>query len=122
MFLFDILGELWDEFWDSPIVYTVVFSALGMIGYMFYQTTTPEHQAAQAIKAKAEAEELRRRAIPVHVSTSADGCEVWRFHDAGRFHWYTKCPNARVTTNSTYTTKSGKTTKTHHESITTESK
>lgn len=56
-----------------------------------------------------------------HIIREADGCKVYRFKSDERWHYYTRCAD-KTTTESSYTVRSGKTTRTETESITTVNK
>lgn len=49
----------------------------------------------------------RARATP-HVIREADGCKVYAFHDGDRDHYFTRCPDSKTTTESSYTVHCGK--------------
>ncbi|WP_157654163.1 hypothetical protein [Burkholderia ubonensis] len=65
-----------------------------------------------------------RAAATPHVIREADNCKVYAWKDnggTGTTHYFTKCPNATVTTDRQYEVKCGKTcTRTETESVTTE--
>jgi hypothetical protein len=59
---------------------------------------------------RATAEEHKREATP-HVVREADGCKVYAWKDSGgtgTTHYFTRCPNAAVTTERNYTVNCGK--------------
>ncbi len=51
---------------------------------------------------KQEADELQRSRQTPHVIREADGCKVYAFESGGRFHYFTRCPESRTTTESTW--------------------
>lgn len=59
-----------------------------------------------------------------HVVREADGCKVYAFKSGDLWHYFTRCPDSRTTTDTTiqYSVRSGKTTTTKQrvESITTD--
>jgi hypothetical protein len=68
---------------------------------------------------RATAEDHKREATP-HVVREADGCKVYAWKDGngtGKTHYFTRCPNATVTTERNYTVNCGKNC-TRHESET----
>jgi hypothetical protein len=46
-------------------------------------------------------EEIRRRQTP-HVIREADGCKVYAFEAGARWHYFTRCPDSRTSTESTW--------------------
>ena len=62
----------------------------------------------------------RREQTP-HVIREADGCKVYAFKSGDRYHYFTRCPDSRTTTESSWEacSQSGKnrTCKTETESI-----
>ena len=93
--------------------------AVLVLGYGSYHFASPATKQAEAAE---EAERAQRRAaarIP-HVIREADGCKVYAFDDGGRTHYFTRCGNESVTTESSWTEKSGKSTVTKTEIIKTE--
>lgn len=43
-----------------------------------------------------------------HVIREADGCKVYAFFSGGRDHYFTRCPDSKTTTESSYTVNCGK--------------
>ena len=81
----------------------LLLACIAMFKWMF--GPTPEQQAAAR--------------IPVAIS-SADGCTVYRFEDAGMPHYFTRC-GGTVTTTKNYTESCGKgCSRNRQEHITTE--
>lgn len=71
---------------------------------------------------KADAEQERRDRTP-HVIRETDGCKVYAFKEGEKYHFFTKCPNATVTTDRQFDVKCGKScTRTETETIVTESR
>lgn len=64
--------------------------------------------------------QIQRDQTP-HVIREVDDCKVYRFKSGDRFHYFTRCADT-TTTESSYTVRSGKTTRTETESITTVNK
>lgn len=84
-------------------------------------STSPTVVNDKALRAAAEEEQERILKTPSLVSTGPQGCEVYRFHDTGHWHYFTCCPNSQVTTDTAITTPATKSKPavTHTESITT---
>lgn len=65
-----------------------------------------------------QAQRQREDAAKVpRVIREADGCKVYAFKDGDRWHYFTRCPNSQVTTESSYTVRTGKSTRTETETI-----
>jgi len=53
-----------------------------------------------------------------HVVREADGCKVYAFKSGDRYHYFTRCPENRTATESSYTVQCGKNcTRTETETI-----
>lgn len=70
---------------------------------------------------KLERAERERREQTPHVIREADGCKVYAFKSGDRYHYFTRCPDSRTTTENSWEvcSQSGKTRtcKTETESI-----
>lgn len=65
----------------------------------------------QAERQRAEAAKVPR------VIREADGCKVYAFKDGDRWHYFTRCPNSQVTTESQFEVRAGKSTRIETEAI-----
>ena len=54
------------------------------------------------------------------ITKEVDGCKVYAFKQGGLWHYFTRCPDSQVTTDTTITERHGKSTTTRVESIKTE--
>lgn len=72
-----------------------------IFGYFSYQGTTPEHMAEIAAEQKATADAELREQTP-HVIREADGCKVYAFKSGDRYHFFTRCPDSKTTTESSW--------------------
>ena len=61
-------------------------------------------------KMSAEAARDERDRTP-HVIREADGCKVYAFKSQDRWHYFTRCPDSKVSTDTTHVERSGKTTR-----------
>ena len=92
------------------------FGALMLLGIAFgfgswgYHEANPQTAIDRATEERQMAEQRAANETP-HVVREADGCKVYAFLSVDKWHYFTKCPNSQVTTDSTYTecTGSGKT-------------
>lgn len=64
---------------------------------VFSITDSDWYKQKQAVKAEKE----RKEATP-HVVRETDGCKVYAFKSGGRDHYFTRCPESRTTTTSTW--------------------
>ncbi len=83
-------------------------------------SNTPEHVAARYAEQQADAAAARAAATPHVITESPDGCKVYKFRDEQRDHYFTSCPDSHTTTDSSHEERSGKTSSTIIESITSE--
>lgn len=70
-------------------------------GYGSYRCGQPETVAAWAEEDRLKEEQDKRNRLP-HVVREADGCKVYAFLSGDRYHYFTRCSNDRVTTESSY--------------------
>lgn len=52
-------------------------------------------------KKRADADRERAEQTP-HVIRDADGCKVYAFKSGDRYHYFTRCPDSRTTTESSW--------------------
>lgn len=97
----------------EPSGFFVMLGICCLVSWMVFGET-PEW------KKRADAEDEARRAAErkPRVIREADGCKVYAFKEGDRWHYFTRCPE-QTTTESSYSVRSGKTTRTETESITT---
>lgn len=101
-------------------LYPAVAFLVAFIGGTYLTKISDSYQQQEHERAKRE----RRESIP-HVIREADGCKVYAFLAAERYHYFTRCPNERTTTDSSWEEcrQSGKvrscTTKTEQIEVTT---
>lgn len=110
------LGDDFDGFLvrtGKSLIWVAVLYALG-----FGVASCHNSDSQVAERAATAAKEARDRTPRVY--SEADGCTVYQFKAGDRWSYFTKCPG-RVTTEVPYTVRSGKTSKTETQSITTES-
>lgn len=70
--------------------------------YCSYNESTPETiKERQAARIKA-AEEQKARGTP-RVISETDGCKVYAFESAGKWHYFTRCQGSNTSTNTTHT-------------------
>ena len=87
-------GEGWGSFFLLLIVW--------IVGFIIYDTkfdaeAIADRQADEAAKA------ARRRAEETpHVIRDADGCKVYAFLSGDRYHYFTRCPDSKTTTDSSW--------------------
>ena len=77
------------------------FAVAVLFAYFSYQGTTPAHLAEVAAEDKARAAREERERTP-HVIREADGCKVYAWKGGDRYHYFTRCPNSRTTTQQNY--------------------
>lgn len=86
------------------------FIAICMIGFCVLGVVKcTQSDWYQESERRTEAEH-KREATP-HVVREADGCKVYAWKDGGgtgTTHYFTRCPNATVTTDRNYTVSCGK--------------
>lgn len=100
-----------DELYPSGFFIGLVI-ACGLSWLFFGEQTESRKEWDRAEAAREEAERQPR------VIREADGCKVYAFKAGDRWHYFTRCAN-QTTTDSSYTVRSGKTSRTETESITT---
>jgi hypothetical protein len=61
----------------------------------------------QREQADARAQQIARE-TPHVIRDSGDGCKVYAFEAGGRTHYFTRCPDSRTTTESSWTETCGK--------------
>lgn len=89
-------------------LFTACFVSWALLG-----AQTEASKQREKDRAAQEAADKQPRVI-----REVDGCKVYTFKAGDRWHYFTRCPN-QMTTESSYTVRSGKTTRTEVESITT---
>jgi hypothetical protein len=108
---------MFDE-WDHPVLYWLqwpIIIALCCFGvYKCDQWDKARPETIAAKKAEVAYEEAQRKP---HVIREADGCKVYAFKADGRTHFFTRCPDSRTTTESSWTERHGKSTVTKTETI-----
>ena len=89
----------------SALLSVVVCLAL-MFGVIKACRNTDSYKAEQAEEARQAAADAKP-----HVIREADGCKVYAFKAGERFHYFTRCPDAKTSTDTNYEvcTQSGKT-------------
>lgn len=93
--------------------FTITIGVIGLVGFGLYRCDQSEwHQESERQRRADE----KREATP-HVIREADGCKVYAFRVDRTDHFFTSCPNAKVTTDRNYTVNCGKNC-TRHESET----
>lgn len=80
-------------------------------------TKTTEYKTARALELKQEIADQTPKMI-----SEKDGCQVYTFKSTGYWHYFTKCPNSDVTTDTTHTVRNGKYSHDEHDLITTTTK
>ena len=87
-------GEGWGAFFLLLIVWLVSFI---IYDAKFDAEAIAARQADEAAKA------ARRRAEETpHVIRDADGCKVYAFLSGDRYHYFTRCPDSKTTTDSSW--------------------
>lgn len=80
--------------------FILVLISFGM-GIWGYHEADPQTSINRAEKARQDAEIRRQQEIP-HVVREADGCKVYAFLSGDRWHYFTRCPDARTVTDTAY--------------------
>lgn len=116
-FIFILAANVFGDEGNGKLAGFSILVAAAIIGYGVYRVNRPDppptpEELAAVEKRKADIEAAK---IPKILSTSDDGCTVYKFSDNGYNHYFTRC-ESQVTTNSTY--RSGKSTRS--ESISTQ--
>lgn len=75
----------------------VCFAVTVVFAYFSYQGTTPAHLAEVEADRRAAAERERKERTP-HVVREADGCKVYAWKGGDRYHYFTRCPDSRTST------------------------
>lgn len=86
-------------------------------GYWGYGSNTPEFKASEAAREARNAAQRIQDQTPYVISTSPDGCKVYTFKAGDRWHYFTRCAST-TTTESSYSVRHGKQTRTEVEVIT----
>jgi hypothetical protein len=109
----------WSEF-RNGVLWAFIFASL--MTWVVYPSESNIKTWSDRAKAAAESDAREKvlKSAP-YVIREADGCKVYTFWSEDRWHYFTKCGNS-VTTDSSWTTRQGKRTITHTETIGTESK
>lgn len=73
-----------------------------LIGFMIYDTKY-DQQAIADRQAEAAREAAQRKANETpHVVREADGCKVYAFLSGDRYHYFTRCPDSKTTTDTSW--------------------
>ena len=70
-------------------------------------------------KSKAEDAAAWEASHKPRITQHIDGCDVWAFYSNGNWHYLTKCPDGKVTTDTTIEERHGKHSTTRIDSIVT---
>jgi hypothetical protein len=100
--------EMEDIWWLIKLAVVVGLCVFGVHAC----NTSDWYQASQ----RAEAAQAAANRKP-HVIREADGCKVYAFTADGRTHFFTRCPDSRTSTESSWTESHGKTHVTKTETI-----
>lgn len=76
----------------------ITLSVLGLIVFGINSCEQSEWNQQQ----KRERAERERREQTPHVIREADGCKVYAFKSGDRYHYFTRCPDSRTTTESSW--------------------
>lgn len=94
---------------DSGLSALICLVIAGWMFWCAYDNHKPEVRAAKAAEEAAEeaAENAAKHAKRVaeetpHVIREADGCKVYAFKAADRWHYFTRCPGEKVVTSGAY--------------------
>jgi hypothetical protein len=72
------------------------------VGFIIYDTKF-DAEAIAARQAEEAAKAARRRAEETpHVVREADGCKVYAFLSGDRYHYFTRCPDSKTTTEASW--------------------
>lgn len=72
------------------------------VGFIIYDTKF-DAEAIAARQAEEAAKAARRRAEEApHVIREADGCKVYAFLSGDRYHYFTRCPDSKTTTDASW--------------------
>lgn len=100
------------DWWRATIGLATI--VLSIVLPIYSCSESPDYIKREVLDKAAEVERKKP-----HVIREVDGCKIYTFHAGDRWHYFTRCAD-RVTTDSTYDVRSGKTTRTESESIATE--
>jgi hypothetical protein len=104
---------MFDE-WDHPVLYWLQWPVIiALCCFGVYKCNTSEWYKADQARDAAQA---RAEATP-HVIREADGCKVYAFKAGDRTHYFTRCPDSKTSTESSWTERHGKSTVTKSETI-----
>lgn len=101
------IEDVWEFFRWIAVIALVIFGIHACNQSDWYQAS----KAADAAQARADQ--------TPHVIREADGCKVYAFKSNNYWHYFTRC-GSTVTTDASHGERSGKTTKTVTETITTQ--
>jgi hypothetical protein len=96
----------------NTVWYVIAFMVGGLL---IYGATRPEPTPEQV---RAEEQKIQEKLqLSVRKILIVDGCNIYRFEDQNRFHYFADC---RGTVMGSYPVQSGKTTSLHDEEVVTE--
>ena len=104
--------------WEITGFLCKVAAALTFVyGIAYYMSNNDD--AVERRRTAAAQEEAQRQP---YVIRRVDGCEVYTFKEQGRWHYFTRCPGSRTSTDTTHVERCGKTTCERTGTIVTETK
>lgn len=86
----------------AGVVMLFVSLAVWLIGFMVYDTTFDQEAIAERKAQEVKAAAQRQANETPHVIREADGCKVYAFLSGDRYHYFTRCPDARTVTESSW--------------------
>jgi hypothetical protein len=86
--------------------YSFMAASGALIFFMIGYPWTDTQKAQSAISLAGEIAKVQAEQTP-HVIREADGCKVYAFKAGDSTHYFTRCPNATVTTDRSYTVACG---------------
>lgn len=86
---------------DHPLALPFFAALTLLFSTCAYQESGADALDKEAAERRAKAAAERREQTP-HVVREADGCKVYAFKSEGRHHYFTRCPDSRTTTESSW--------------------
>lgn len=84
--------------WNTFLLLMIVW----IVGFAIYNSNF-DTEAITARQAEEAAKAARRRAEETpHVVREADGCKVYAFLSGDRYHYFTRCPDGKTTTDASW--------------------
>lgn len=96
--------------YDEPGFIGNLLLGLGTIGFglVAYHDTGEEAVKRGEIQEAKRIEERRQERTPRFYADAPDGCKVYTFKPGDRWLYFTRCPNAKTSTETSWTEQCGK--------------